>query len=172
MSLAALALSIDLNDERYAWRAYGACRLHPEIDFFPARGHSTAEAKAICAGCPVRDICLEVALNNGEKFGIWGGLSERERRRLRNARRVEHVDARRNQEDLGDRIVAELERRGGDWWITTSGIAKHFARAESAVRHNLSLLRSEGVITTTKGTYGDQVNPVIVAIHLNEGTTP
>jgi len=47
--------------------------------FFPERGASTREAKEVCRGC-------EVALQNGEKFGIWGGLSERERRRIRRQR--------------------------------------------------------------------------------------
>mgnify|MGYP000160797370 CR=1 FL=1 len=54
--------------------------------FFPERGASTREAKEVCRGCIVRLECLEYALTNGEKFGIWGGLSERERRRLRRQR--------------------------------------------------------------------------------------
>lgn len=56
----------------------------PEI-FFPEKGGSTREAKKICAGCEVRAECLAYALNNDERFGIWGGLSERERRRLKRA---------------------------------------------------------------------------------------
>src|ERR1700739_605766 len=51
--------------------------------FFPERGASTREAKEVCRGCVVREDCLEYALANGEKFGIWGGLSERERRKIR-----------------------------------------------------------------------------------------
>jgi WhiB family redox-sensing transcriptional regulator len=54
--------------------------------FFPARGESCADAKAVCRGCRVRVECLEYALALGEKHGIWGGLSERERRRLRRRR--------------------------------------------------------------------------------------
>src|SRR5688500_14105300 len=54
--------------------------------FFPERGASTREAKEVCRGCVVREDCLEYALANGEKFGIWGGMSERERRRIRRAR--------------------------------------------------------------------------------------
>jgi hypothetical protein len=53
---------------------------------WPARaspGGSTREAKKICTGCEVKAQCLEYALANDERFGIWGGLSERERRRLR-----------------------------------------------------------------------------------------
>ncbi len=57
--------------------------------FFPERGASTREAKEVCRGCVVREECLEYALDNGEKFGIWGGMSERERRRLRRVRALE-----------------------------------------------------------------------------------
>jgi WhiB family transcriptional regulator, redox-sensing transcriptional regulator len=53
------------------------------------RGASTREAKEVCRGCVAREDCLEYALDNGEKFGIWGGMSERERRRLRRARAIE-----------------------------------------------------------------------------------
>ena len=54
--------------------------------FFPERGASTREAKEVCRGCIVREQCLEFALQNGEKFGVWGGFSERERRRIRRQR--------------------------------------------------------------------------------------
>jgi WhiB family redox-sensing transcriptional regulator len=54
--------------------------------FFPERGESTYEAKKVCRGCVVRVECLEWAIARPEKFGIWGGMSERERRRLRIAR--------------------------------------------------------------------------------------
>jgi WhiB family redox-sensing transcriptional regulator len=51
--------------------------------FFPENGGSTREAKRICTSCEVRSQCLEYALDHDERFGIWGGLSERERRRLK-----------------------------------------------------------------------------------------
>ena len=66
--------------------------------FFPERGASTREAKSVCAGCEVKDDCLEYALVNGEKFGIWGGLSERERRRLRRQRALARKEAQEAQE--------------------------------------------------------------------------
>jgi WhiB family redox-sensing transcriptional regulator len=70
------------------WREYAACMgVDPDL-FFPVRGASTREAKAVCAGCPVRDECLEWAFANHERFGIWGGLSERERRRIRRNQRL------------------------------------------------------------------------------------
>jgi len=56
----------------------------PEV-FFPEKGGATAAAKAVCAGCPVRVECLEGALERGERHGIWGGLSEYERRPMRAA---------------------------------------------------------------------------------------
>lgn len=65
------------------WMRQAACRsVDPEL-FFPGRGESTREAKAACAGCPVRVECLDYAIANGERHGIWGGLSPRERRRAR-----------------------------------------------------------------------------------------
>ena len=68
------------------WQSRANCMgVDPDL-FLPERGASTREAKEVCRGCVVREDCLEYALANGEKFGIWGGLSERERRRLRRAR--------------------------------------------------------------------------------------
>jgi WhiB family redox-sensing transcriptional regulator len=69
-----------------AWQDQANCLgVDPDL-FFPERGASTREAKEVCRGCVVRDACLDYALANGEKFGIWGGLSERERRRIRRQR--------------------------------------------------------------------------------------
>ena len=56
--------------------------------FFPERGASTRTAKGICRACNVRADCLEFAITTGEKFGIWGGMSERERRRVRKERQI------------------------------------------------------------------------------------
>ncbi len=68
------------------WQARANCMgVDPEL-FFPERGSSTREAKEVCRGCVVQEDCLEFAIANGEKFGIWGGMSERERRRVRRAR--------------------------------------------------------------------------------------
>jgi WhiB family redox-sensing transcriptional regulator len=69
-----------------SWQSRANCMgVDPEL-FFPERGASTREAKAVCRGCVVREECLEYAIANGEKFGIWGGMSERERRRVRRSR--------------------------------------------------------------------------------------
>jgi WhiB family redox-sensing transcriptional regulator len=73
-----------------AWQARANCMgVDPEL-FFPERGSSTREAKEVCRGCVVRIECLEFAIANSEKFGIWGGMSERERRRVRRARLSQH----------------------------------------------------------------------------------
>ena len=73
-------------DEAPGWWELSNCLgVDPDL-FFPERGASTREAKEVCRGCVVREDCLEYALVNGEKFGIWGGMSERERRRIRRER--------------------------------------------------------------------------------------
>lgn len=73
------------DDEALAWQADALCAQTDPEAFFPEKGGSTREAKRVCEGCEVRSECLDYALANDERFGIWGGLSERERRRLRKA---------------------------------------------------------------------------------------
>lgn len=75
---------IDLFDEGVlGWQERALCAQTDPEAFFPEKGGSTREAKRVCASCEVRAECLSYALENDERFGIWGGLSERERRRLR-----------------------------------------------------------------------------------------
>lgn len=84
--VAALSVRPSRRDESRNWQDYGNCLgVDPDL-FFPERGASTREAKETCRACVVREDCLEYALANGEKFGIWGGMSERERRRIRRQR--------------------------------------------------------------------------------------
>lgn len=65
------------------WMARAVCAsVDPEI-FYPEKGGSTAGAKQVCRACPVKAECLEMALVNNERYGIWGGVAERERRKLR-----------------------------------------------------------------------------------------
>ncbi len=73
----------------HQWRAQAACRGLDAAVFFPdEEGEASALAKATCAACVVQDHCLSHALNNKEKAGVWGGATERERRRIiRQARR-------------------------------------------------------------------------------------
>lgn len=65
------------------WMERALCKQADPDLFFPERGESTQEAKAVCNSCEVKDECLKFALDNNEKFGIWGGLSVRERNRLK-----------------------------------------------------------------------------------------
>ena len=70
-------------DEELGWQERALCAQTDPEAFFPEKGGSTREAKKVCLTCEVRTECLESALMNDERFGIWGGLSERERRKLK-----------------------------------------------------------------------------------------
>lgn len=79
-------MGMSTSESELTWQQFANCLgVDPDL-FFPERGASTREAKEVCRSCVVRADCLEFAITNGEKFGIWGGLSERERRRIRRAR--------------------------------------------------------------------------------------
>jgi WhiB family redox-sensing transcriptional regulator len=81
-----LGVLVDLfeaTDEEQEWQERALCAQTDPEAFFPEKGGSTREAKRICLGCEVRSECLEYALEHDERFGIWGGLSERERRKLK-----------------------------------------------------------------------------------------
>ena len=73
----------DADDQ--GWQDRALCAQTDPDAFFPEKGGSTREAKRVCRSCEVRAECLDYALGNGERFGIWGGMSERERRRLTRA---------------------------------------------------------------------------------------
>ena len=81
-----ITIPSETDNEAKGWQDMANCLgVDPDL-FFPERGASTKEAKGVCNSCEVRMECLEYALRHGEKFGIWGGMSERERRRLRRQR--------------------------------------------------------------------------------------
>ena len=69
------------------WRELGACRGLDAAMFYPEDDDQASEAKEVCAGCGVRVACLEHALQAREKSGVWGGATERERRRMIRQRR-------------------------------------------------------------------------------------
>jgi WhiB family redox-sensing transcriptional regulator len=73
----------DLLGNAPEWQERALCSQTDPEAFFPEKGGSTREAKRICTRCEVRAECLEYALGHDERFGIWGGLSERERRKLK-----------------------------------------------------------------------------------------
>src|ERR1700712_810416 len=113
--------------EDKGWQERANCLgVDPDL-FFPERGASTKEAKGVCGGCEVRMEGLEYALRHGEKFGIWGGMSERERRRIRRQR--------------------ELPRRGlaSAWRRRSDGRRQRIARPPSRSLADASLDRRVGV---------------------------
>ena len=73
----------DSDDAELSWQERALCAQTDPEAFFPEKGGSTREAKKVCVSCEVRAECREYALENDERFGIWGGLSERERRKLK-----------------------------------------------------------------------------------------
>jgi WhiB family redox-sensing transcriptional regulator len=75
----------DLVASKPEWHEFAKCLKTPNLSFYPGRGESTKALKEVCAECAVKDICLDTALKDKEKFGIWGGLSEKQRRNVRRA---------------------------------------------------------------------------------------
>lgn len=92
----AVASTLDVGNTRWMdtlirpepWTKDALCAQTDPDAFFPDKGGSTQDAKKICASCDVRAECLEYALTNGERFGIWGGASERERRKIERDRKI------------------------------------------------------------------------------------
>ncbi len=73
--------------KQLVWRQKAACRgVDPDI-FYPVSEEAAEEARAICRSCPVLETCLEWALSSRERDGVWGGATERERRRIIRQRR-------------------------------------------------------------------------------------
>ena len=75
------ALTAPINEER-PWMVFGACREEDSDIFFPTTKDQTRRALAICAICPVQEDCLDYALEARERFGIWGGTTEKQRRKM------------------------------------------------------------------------------------------
>lgn len=92
-----------------AWYKEALCRGVNADLFYPERGEPTGPAKAVCAQCPVKDECLETALRDGERFGVWGGKSERERRRIRRERRLKRLEEKAEAEAEAAALAAEEE---------------------------------------------------------------
>jgi WhiB family redox-sensing transcriptional regulator len=78
-------------DSVTAWMADGNCRMYPPATFFPSDGAGVDKARRICATCAVTEQCLEYALEHRIEHGVWGGCSERERRRILKRRRLSLV---------------------------------------------------------------------------------
>jgi WhiB family redox-sensing transcriptional regulator len=70
------------------WTRKALCaEVDPEI-FFPDKGERTAHVKQICKACIVKVECLEYSIQNNERFGVWGGLTEHDRRKVRARKKV------------------------------------------------------------------------------------
>lgn len=93
MSRGSTARDYDTEAAATRWMAQANCTDLDTRLFFPGQGESSREAKAVCEGCIVRAECLEYALVNREIFGVWGGKSERQRRRIRGERAHAHTVA-------------------------------------------------------------------------------
>jgi WhiB family transcriptional regulator, redox-sensing transcriptional regulator len=86
----------DVLAEMPEWMSDALCAQVDDDLFFPKQGGSVTGAKSVCARCPVRQKCLDYALDNGERYVIWGGLSELERRKVKRDRRTpEQIEAAR-----------------------------------------------------------------------------
>lgn len=79
---------LPFDDSPTSWMAEGNCRNYPPAVFFPSDGVGVDRARKICAGCPVLGTCLDYALSERIEHGVWGGCSERERRRILKRRRL------------------------------------------------------------------------------------
>jgi Transcription factor WhiB len=104
------------------WRERAACRGTDLDVFFPERGETADHARQVCAACPVREPCLEYVLSNRITHGIWGGLTERERRPLR-SRWVQYARRDRN------RAILAADAAG----YTTAAIGSSFGLSRVSV---------------------------------------
>lgn len=95
------------------WVQHGLCRGMDTAIFFPTRGEPLDEARAVCAQCPVRAECLDYALTTFQKHGVWGGLSERERRARRMAL---HIQRQQTPADHGTRTMFARHKAAPDVW--------------------------------------------------------
>lgn len=80
--------TVEASETETDWMAAGNCRYEPPATFFPSDGVGVEIAKRICVDCPVKEPCLEYALAHRIDHGVWGGTSERQRRRILKQRRL------------------------------------------------------------------------------------
>lgn len=103
--------SLDIDPGELAWQEDGICKQTDPEAFFPEQGGSVEAPKAICEGCPVREACLQYALDNDEQFGIWGGLTRRERIQLLKSRGLARPHRRPNPMALSTNLEAVQTRK-------------------------------------------------------------
>ncbi|MCA9332358.1 WhiB family transcriptional regulator [Candidatus Saccharibacteria bacterium] len=83
-----LRAEVDIRLEENRWEYYANCLGESLESFFPSDARRVEAARKICSMCVVKEECLEYALNNREDHGVWGGMSERQRRRILKQRRL------------------------------------------------------------------------------------
>ena len=126
--------------EASSWWGQGLCAQSDPDAFFPEKGGSTREAKKVCRSCEVRAECLEYALEHDERFGIWGGLSERERRTITRQRRREpaQVDEKTCAKCAVTKPVTEFHRRTRSGYEHRCKACRHEASVEAWQRKKAS----------------------------------
>jgi WhiB family redox-sensing transcriptional regulator len=92
-TFAPLVFAPDTTQPDHGWRAYALCAQTDPALFYPEEGQSTAPARAVCMGCEVRRECLAYALER-EPLGVWGGLSQGQRKAMKRRRRTTENGAR------------------------------------------------------------------------------
>ena len=95
------------------WAQHRLCKGMDTAIFYPTRGEPTEPAKAICANCPVKAECLDYALTTFQEHGVWGGMSERERRARRMAL---HIQRQQTPADHGTRTMFARHKAAPDVW--------------------------------------------------------
>jgi WhiB family redox-sensing transcriptional regulator len=132
------------------WRLRALCAQTDPEAFFPEKGGSARAALAVCAECPVRGECLNHALENDERFGVWGGTTERERRRLRRQRQEAadeegHVPGLCARGDGRWAVSVKYRRPGGAWAqlsTTVTGDRAAALRRLEALRERVNTLQA------------------------------
>lgn len=112
----------DRTPDRHSWMDGAPCQQVDPEDFYPEKGGSPAAAKKVCAGCGVKDVCLAWALERNERYGVWGGLSERERRRLQGR-------------NVSSRPTVHASTRSGTYSCPESGCGRVFLSANALGGH-------------------------------------
>lgn len=80
---ASRVIPLDLLGRPPEWQELGTCAQTDPDAFYPEKGGSVREAKAVCNRCPVTAECLDYAIRRDERYGVWGGTTERERRAIK-----------------------------------------------------------------------------------------
>ena len=135
------------------WRTRAACRGRFDLDFIDPPAEQLAECRALCAGCPVAEQCLAEALDNGEAWGIWGGLDADQREQLA--------------EETGHPAPVVKPAHG-----TNSRYAKHGCRCDLCREAHTAYDRQRRERNRTRARVADPwVRPIVLAERVRTGRT-